>query len=40
MGSSTKSIPVYSVEIRDSDREFKFQTENKQAREECAFGIA
>ena len=24
MGSSTKSIPVYSVEIRDSDREFKF----------------
>ena len=40
MGSSTKSIPVYSVEIRDSDREFKFQTEIKQAREECAFGIA
>ena len=27
MGSSTKSIPVYSVEIRDSDHEFKFQTE-------------
>ena len=27
MGSSTKSIPVYSVEIRDSDRKFKFQTE-------------
>ena len=24
MGSSTKSIPVYSVEIRDSDHEFKF----------------
>ena len=24
MGFSTKSIPVYSVEIRDSDREFKF----------------
>ena len=27
MGSSTKSIPVYAVEIRDSDHEFKFQTE-------------
>ena len=27
MGYSTKSIPVYSVEIRDSDHEFKFQTE-------------
>ena len=27
MSSSTKSIPVYSVEIRDSDHEFKFQTE-------------
>ena len=27
MGSSTKSIPVYSVEIWDSDHEFKFQTE-------------
>ena len=27
MGSSTKSIPVYSVEIRDSDHKFKFQTE-------------
>ena len=27
MGFSTKSIPVYSVEIRDSDCEFKFQTE-------------
>ena len=27
MGSSTKSIPVYSVEIRDSDRKFKSQTE-------------
>ena len=27
MGSSTKSIPVCSVEIRDSDREFKLQTE-------------
>ena len=27
MGSSTKSIPVYSVEIRDSDHAFKFQTE-------------
>ena len=26
MGSSTKSIPVYAVEIRDSDHEFKFQT--------------
>ena len=25
MGFSTKSIPVYSVEIRDTDREFKFQ---------------
>ena len=27
MGSSTKSIPVFSAEIRDSDRQFKFQTE-------------
>ena len=27
MSSSTKSISVYSVEIRDSDREFKFQAE-------------
>ena len=27
MGSSTKSIPVYSVVIRDSDHEFQFQTE-------------
>ena len=27
MGSPAKSIPVYSVEIRDSDHEFKFQTE-------------
>ena len=27
MGSSTKSIPVYSVEIRDSDHDFKLQTE-------------
>ena len=27
MGSSTKSIPVYSVEILDIDYEFKFQTE-------------
>ena len=27
MGSSTKSIPACSVEIRDSDHEFKFQTE-------------
>ena len=27
MGSSTKSIPVYAAEIRDSDHEFKFQTE-------------
>ena len=27
MGSSTKSIAVYSVEIQDSDHEFKFQTE-------------
>ena len=27
MGSSAKSIAVYSVEIRDSDHEFKFQTE-------------
>ena len=27
MGSSTKSIPVYFVEIRDSDRKFKSQTE-------------
>ena len=27
MNSATKSIPVYSVEIRDSDHEFKFQTE-------------
>ena len=26
MSSATKSIPVYSVEIRDSDHEFKFQT--------------
>ena len=27
MGSSTKSITVYSVEIWDTDHEFKFQTE-------------
>ena len=27
MGSSAKSIPVYSIEIQDSDHEFKFQTE-------------
>ena len=27
MSSSTKSIPVYSVEIRDGEHEFKFQTE-------------
>ena len=27
MSSATKSIPVYSVEIRDSDHGFKFQTE-------------
>ena len=27
MSSTTKSIPAYSVEIRDSDHEFKFQTE-------------
>ena len=27
MSSSTKSISVYSVEIQDSDREFKFQAE-------------
>ena len=27
MGSSTKSIPVYSLEIRDSDHEFKFETD-------------
>ena len=27
MGSSTKSIPFYSVEIRDIEHEFKFQTE-------------
>ena len=27
MGSSTKSIPVYSAEIRDGDHEFKFQNE-------------
>ena len=27
MSSSTKSIPIYSVEIRDSDHEFNFQTE-------------
>ena len=27
MSSSTKSIPVCSVEIGDSDHEFKFQTE-------------
>ena len=27
MSSSTKSIPVYSVEIRDSEHELKFQTE-------------
>ena len=27
MGFSTKSILVYSVEIRDSEHEFKFQTE-------------
>ena len=27
MSSSTKSIPVYSVEIRDIEYEFKFQTE-------------
>ena len=27
MSSATKSVPVYSVEIRDSDRDFKFQTE-------------
>ena len=39
MSFSTKSIPVYFVEIRDSDLEFKFQTEN-QGREKCAFEIA
>ena len=27
MSSSTKSILIYSVEIRDSDHEFKSQTE-------------
>ena len=27
MSSATKSIPFYSVEIRDSDHDFKFQTE-------------
>ena len=27
MSSATKSIPVYSVEIQDSDNEFKFHTE-------------
>ena len=27
MGSSIKPIPVYSVEVRDSDHELKFQTE-------------
>ena len=27
VSSSTKSIPVYSVEIRDSEHEFKFQAE-------------
>ena len=27
MSSSTKSISIYSVEIRDSDHEFNFQTE-------------
>ena len=33
MGSSIKPIPVYSVEIRDSDHELKFQTEiNKLGR--------
>ena len=26
MSSSTKSIPICSVEIRDSDHEFNFQT--------------
>ena len=29
MGSKNKTIPVYSVEIRDSEHEFKFQTEIK-----------
>ena len=27
MGSSIKSIPIYPVEIQDSDHAFKFQTE-------------
>ena len=27
MGPSTKSVPVYSAEIRDGDHEFKFQNE-------------
>ena len=27
MSSSNKSIPVYSVEIPDSDQKFKFQIE-------------
>ena len=29
MSSATKSIPVYYVEVRDSDREFKFQIETE-----------
>ena len=29
MSSATKSIPVYYVEVRDSDHEFKFRTETE-----------
>ena len=39
MGSSAKSVLVYSVEIRDNDHEFKFQTEINKLEKSVLFEL-
>ena len=39
MNLATKSILVYSVEIRDSDHEFEFQTEINQLETSVLFKL-
>ena len=39
MSSSTKSIPVYSVEIRDNEHDFKFQTEINKLEKTVLLGL-